>query len=76
MKLKFSFIFHSYSATSCKYDNVKVEEKSVMCHASAAKTSVYFYFIFYIQIFFLVNFRYVAKVFYLKIEKSIYSASC
>ena len=26
--------FHSYSATSCEYDNVKVKEKSVMCQAS------------------------------------------
>ena len=26
--------FHSYSATSCQYDNVEVKEKSVMCHAS------------------------------------------
>ena len=30
MKLK----FHSYSTTSCEYDNVEVKEKSVMCHAS------------------------------------------
>ena len=36
--------------------------------------SVYFYFIFYIQIFFLVNFRYGAKVFYSKVGKSSYSA--
>ena len=28
---------------------------------------MYFYFIFQIQIFFLVNFRYAAKIFYLKI---------
>ena len=26
--------FHSYSASSCEYDNVEVKEKSVMCHAS------------------------------------------
>ena len=26
--------FHSYSATSCEYDNVQVKEKSAMCHAS------------------------------------------
>ena len=25
---------HSYSATSCEYDNVEVNEKSIMCHAS------------------------------------------
>ena len=25
--------FYSYSATSCEYDNVEVEEKSVVCHA-------------------------------------------
>ena len=38
--------------------------------------SVYFIIIiiFHIQIYFLVNFRYVAKVFYLKIGESSYSA--
>ena len=35
---------------------------------------MYFYFIFYIQIFFWINFRYVAKLLYLKIGKSSNSA--
>ena len=39
-----------------------------------AKMSVYLYFIFLIQIFFLVIFRYKANVFYLKIGESSYSA--
>ena len=26
--------FHSYSATSCEYDNMEVKEKSEMCHDS------------------------------------------
>ena len=26
--------FHSYSSTSCDYDNVEVKEKSVICYAS------------------------------------------
>ena len=36
--------------------------------------SVYFYFMFHIQIFFWFNFRYVAEQFYLKIGKSSNSA--
>ena len=50
---------------------------SVMLHILyLAKMSVYifiFYF-FHIQIFFLVNFQYVANAFYLKIRESSYSA--
>ena len=29
-----SLSFHSYSATSCEYDNVEVKEKSVTCQSS------------------------------------------
>ena len=36
--------------------------------------SVYLYFIFLIQIFFLVNIRYKANAFYLKIGESSYSS--
>ena len=71
-KLKF------FSATSCDYDNVEVIEKSVMCHASyiiAGKDVGVFIFCFlHIQIFFWFNFRYVAKLFYLKIGKCNNSA--
>ena len=53
--------FHSYSTTSCEYDNVEVKEKSVTCHAmllklQLAKMSVYFYFIFSHCYLFLVEF--------------------
>ena len=42
--------FHSYSATSCVYDNVEVKEKSVTCHASeiiAGKDVGVFIFFFF-----------------------------
>ena len=35
---------------------------------------IYLYFIFHIQMFFLVNFQYVANILYLKIRESSYSA--
>ena len=47
-----------------------------MCHASylqLAKISVYFYFIFHIEIFFLDNFLYIANAFYFIIGESSYS---
>ena len=52
---------------------------SKICHASPiiageSKMSVYFYFMFHIQVFFLVKFRYVANIFYLKLGESSYCA--
>ena len=69
-----SLTFHSYSAISCECDNVEVEENCIMLHKLQLAKSVYFYFIFNIQIFLLVNFRYAANVFYLNIGESSYSA--
>ena len=72
------YFFHSYSATSCEQDNVEVEEKSAMCHASLAgkDVGVFLFYFFAFKSFSgsRFNFRYVAKLFYLKIGKSSNSA--
>ena len=59
-------------------DNVEAEEKSAMCHASLAgkDVGVFLFYFFAFKSFSgsRFNFRYVAKLFYLKIGKSSNSA--